>query len=173
MYQGTERRGRGYFFPEQTWFLFLKRIQRNPETPFQGHHSKFEFLGCERMQESPVGGGEAPPPGGSSAFFKQHSRNSNFEWWPWKGIFLDFLEIVLKPEIMKNMKLVRFQSPELSISANWSPNKSRKIPGFFRPKNLKFEENSDKTNPKIPCPSRNFNRFPIQTAGPQIKQRPT
>ena len=35
------------------------------------------------------------------------------------------------------MKLVRFQSPELSISADWSPEKSRKIPRVFRPKNLK------------------------------------
>ena len=32
-----------------------------------------------RECKDPPGRGRSPPPGGSSAFFKQHSRNSNFE----------------------------------------------------------------------------------------------
>ena len=40
-------------------------------------------------------GGRSPPPGGSSAFFKQHSRNSKFEWSPFLD-FLDLLEICSK-----------------------------------------------------------------------------
>ena len=42
---------------------FLKNQDKNR---FQDDHSKFEFLGCERMQGSPRGGGEATPPGGTS-----------------------------------------------------------------------------------------------------------
>ena len=37
------------------------------------------------------------------------------------------------------MKLVRFQSPDLSISANCSPNKSRNFGRVFSPKNLIFQ----------------------------------
>ena len=59
--------------------------------PFQGHHSKLEFLECcLKYADDPPGGGDfAPPPLGDPCILSQ-PRNSNFEWWPWKGIFFWF-----------------------------------------------------------------------------------
>ena len=62
-----------FVFPEKTWFLFLKKSKNIQKIPFQGHHSKFEFLECcLKNGDDPQGGrGLRPPPWGILAF----SRN--------------------------------------------------------------------------------------------------
>ena len=66
-------------------FWFWTDFQKIQKIPFQGDHSKFEFLECcLKNADIPRG---APPWG--SCILSQ-PRNSNFEWSSWKRIFWIF-----------------------------------------------------------------------------------
>ena len=73
---------------------FKKISKKSKKNTFPRPSLKIRISRLRENARIPQGGGRSPPPGGSSAFFKQHSRNSNFEWWPWKGIFWIFWDFV-------------------------------------------------------------------------------
>ena len=69
-------------------FWFWTDFQEIKKIPFQGDHSKFEFLECcLKKADDPPGRGASPPLLGDPCILSQ-PRNSNFEWSPWKGICL-------------------------------------------------------------------------------------
>ena len=69
-----------------SWKIGKKKIQ--------GHHSKFEFLECcSKNADIP----RASPPWGSCIL--SQPRNSNFDWWPCKGISLIFWKSKIKARI--------------------------------------------------------------------------
>ena len=75
---------------------FKNISKKSQKIPFQGHHSKFEFLECcLKYADDPPGGGASPPPWGILAF----SRNREIRILSdglGKVFFLEFLEIFLK-----------------------------------------------------------------------------
>ena len=58
------------------------------------------------------------------------SRGQGFEGGEETLDFCNFLGVKNGKNIKSRMNMVRFWSPELSTLAKWSPNKSRKFPGF-------------------------------------------
>ena len=100
--------------PTNTIFLVLNRFPKNQKNPFPRRSLEIRISRLRENARIPQGGGRSPPPGGSSAFFKQHSRNSNFEWSPWKGIFLIFWKCV------QNQKSCILQQSYYSYSKKWA-----------------------------------------------------
>ncbi len=74
-------------------FWFWKDFPKQSKTPFP--RPSLEILISRVLLKecrwSPRGGGLRPPPLGDPCILSQ-PRNSNFEWWPWKGIFFIFFK---------------------------------------------------------------------------------
>ena len=93
-WSGTPRGPKKYKISGLTNFQKIKTI------PFQGDHSKFEFLECclKKADDPPGGGGLRPPPWGILAFSRNREIRSSSDRLG-KGFFV-FLEICSKPTFL-------------------------------------------------------------------------
>ena len=74
--------------------------KKTKQIPFQGDHSKFEFLECcLKNADDPPGGGGFAPPWEILAFSRNREIRISSDRLG-KGFFFDFLEICSKPEIL-------------------------------------------------------------------------
>ena len=95
-----------YFWTENTRFLVLNRFPKYQTNPFPRRSLEIRIsrVLLKECRWSPRGGA-SPPPLGDPCILSQ-PRNSNFEWSPWKGIFLIFWKSV------QNQKSCIFRSPQ-------------------------------------------------------------